>query len=142
MTNLVVVLVPQRRQVLGADVADVLEVLALRLVAVLYPFHLLGAVVLDAVHLVEDRTLLHRVNSKFTDDRVEENYTRFLNVEISTPLVMRCTERCGGSEQERLLFSTHLNSCPHFSTQSLLCYLFHGFNFVLNINEGRELKSN
>lgn len=50
-TYLIVILIPDGGYVLRADVPKVLQVLRLRLVAVLDPFHLLGAVILYSVDL-------------------------------------------------------------------------------------------
>lgn len=52
---LVAVLASQRRQVLSPDIAKIFQVLRLGLVAVLDPFHLLGAVLFNPVNLHENR---------------------------------------------------------------------------------------
>lgn len=52
VTNLIAVLILERRNVRRADVSNVLQILGLIAVAALDPFHLLGTVLLYAMHLL------------------------------------------------------------------------------------------
>jgi hypothetical protein len=83
---LIIILVSQSTEVVCTIITDVPQVFHLALVAALNPFHLLGTVVLDSMHLVyTNATKLNKLEAPLsvilieTDVLTLENRIHFLN---------------------------------------------------------------